>query len=359
MAHPIHFSLRSRPARWIAASCLAAILLAVPGPLGISLRAESSGKSAGREQAQLVWPAPPEQPRIAYVQSIVKPSDAGVKASGFRRLANWLSGSQQGAEPLSRPFCIAFDDAGNLCATDTGVHPAVCFYDIAAKRWYRWEQIGETFFSAPVSIAKKGGVLFVADSAFSSIVAFGLDGKLQFRISDGVVRPTGLAISGDRLLVADAGSHCIAVFDLRGKFLSRFGSRGTGPGEFNYPTHITADSRGNIYVTDSVNDRIQVFDSKFVFQRQIGAPGDGPGSFSRPKGVGVDSEGRTYVADAMFDNFQIFDSASRLLLSIGHHGAGPGEFSMPNGVAVARDGRIYVADSFNGRIQVFKPVDVK
>ena len=336
------------------ALCAGLLAMIIFGTAGSLVGSES--KAAG--SAQLVWPRPPDPPRIAYVRSITKPADAGARNSGFHQLTNWITGAHQGDEPLIHPFGLALDEAGNLCMTDTGAN-AVCFFDNTARRWYRWEQIGDVRFASPVAVAKKGKILFVADSAIPAILAFDLNGKLLFRISEGVTRPSGLAIAGDRLVVADAGGHCIAFFDLHGKFLSRFGTRGAGPGEFNYPTHVALDSKGNIYVTDSMNSRVQVFDAKGNFKRQIGAPGDGLGSFSRPKGVGVDTDGRTYIADAIFDNIQIFDSEGRLLLDIGYPGPNPGEFSMPNGVVVGHDNCIYVADSYNGRIQVFKPIELK
>ena len=313
------------------------------------------GVQAGTAGARLVWPPPPDEPRIAYVQSISKPEDAGVKASIFHRISNWLSGALHGVEALNRPFGVALDEAGDFCITDTGAK-AVCCFDHATKRWYRWEQAGGIGFASPVAVAKTGKTLFVADSALAAIIAFNLDGSLLFRITEGLTRPSGLAISGDRLLVADAGAHCIDVFDLRGKFLSRFGTRGDGDGEFNFPTHLTADARGNIYVTDSMNSRVQVFDPNGNFERQIGEPGDGPGSFSRPKGVAVDAAGRVYVVDAMFGNVQIFDANGQLLLDFGQQGSGPGEFCLPSGIAIGRDNLIYVADSYNGRVQVFKYV---
>jgi DNA-binding beta-propeller fold protein YncE len=304
---------------------------------------------------QLVWPPPPDEPRIAYVQSISQPADAGVKASMLHRLSNWVLGTREDGGSLNRPFGIALDEAGDFCVTDTGAN-AVCYFDRAAKHWYRWEQVGGIHFASPVAVAKEGKTLYVADSALAAIIVFDLDGNLLFRITEGLTRPTGLAISGDRLLVADAAAHCIDIFDLRGKFLSRFGARGTGEGQFNFPTHVTSDSHGNIYVTDSMNSRVQVFDAKGSFERQIGGAGDGPGTFSRPKGVAVDGNGRAYVVDAMFGNVQIFDSTGQLLLDFGHPGAGPGEFWLPNGIAFGRDNHIYVADSYNGRVQVFKYV---
>lgn len=305
-----------------------------------------------------VWPPPPEVARIAYVQSISKPSDAGARQSGFRRFSNWIAGADEGNEPLDRPFALSLDDQDNLCLTDTAAN-VVCCLDRATRRWYRWEQAGNVRFVAPVGVVRQGKTMYVADSGLPALLAFELDGRLRFRTSEELERPTGLVISGDRLYVADSARHRIAMFDLRGKYLGGFGQRGDGPGEFNFPTHVAADARGRIYVTDAMNGRVQVFDGKGGFQRQLGRPGDGPGSFSRPKGVAVDAAGLTYVVDAVFDNFQIFDADSRLLLDVGRPGAGPGEFWLPNGIAVGRDQRIYVADCYNSRVQVFQHVGPK
>src|SRR5262249_27207297 len=55
----------------------------------------------------VVWPAPPEPARIAFVQSVHRPADIGVKMSSFSRLGHWLTGSEKGNEPLIKPFGIA------------------------------------------------------------------------------------------------------------------------------------------------------------------------------------------------------------------------------------------------------------
>lgn len=302
-----------------------------------------------------VWPAPPDALRIVYVRSLLQPSDAGATQSGFRRFANWLNGGSKGNEAFSKPFGIAVDDLGNLCLTDTGAN-TVSLYDEQKKQWHRWEEINKVRFSAPVAIAKKGGNIFVADSGLAAIVVFDASGKLLFRIDHNLERPSGLAIHGNRLWVTDSQQHCVAGFDLRGKFISKFGKRGTGQGEFNFPTHIAADSEGRLYVTDSMNNRVQVFDPEGRFQSQIGSVGDGPGYFSRPKGVAVDSFGHVYVIDALFNNIQIFDHMGRLLLDFGEPGSGVGEFSLPNGIAISHDNQIFVSDGYNHRVQVFRYV---
>src|SRR5689334_5562689 len=79
-------------------------------------------KQKNADPKPIVWPAPPEKPRVAWVQNILKPSDLGAKVTGFRRTANWFSGDNKGNESFARPFGIALDENDNLCLTDTGAN---------------------------------------------------------------------------------------------------------------------------------------------------------------------------------------------------------------------------------------------
>lgn len=308
--------------------------------------------SAAKTNA-IVWPAPPDLPRIAYIQSLARPTEGGAKVGFFKKVANWITGDAAGNEPFAKPFGIALDDKNNLCITDTASR-TVGYLDRAKKKWRRWDRIGKIRLISPVSVARRGDVFFVADSAIPSVLAFQENGKLSFQITNNISRPSGLVVAGNRLCVADSDCHCVFQFDLKGNLLSQFGSRGSGQGQFNYPTHIATDSVNNIYVTDSMNSRVQVFDNEGKFVSQIGSSGDKPGHFSRPKGVAVDSFGHIYVLDALFDNIQIFDREGHFLMSLGEAGNGPGEFWLPNGIAINSSNEIFVADSYNHRVQVFK-----
>jgi hypothetical protein len=302
-----------------------------------------------------VWPAPPEIARISYVQSVLRPSDIGIKFSPFTRFGHWITGSEKGNEPLLKPFGLALDENDNICLTDTGAN-AVCYYDRAKKKWHRWTNIGDVRLASPVAVVKHGGTFFVADSALRRIIAFKEDGKISFQITNRLGRPSGVEILNDRLFVADAQRHAIVVFSLRGEFQREFGRRGIGHGEFNFPTHLAADGQGNLLVTDSMNSRVQILDSEGNYKGEIGNIGDSPGHFGRPKGVAVDSLGSVYVLDGLFDNLQIFDHSGRLLLNFGETGVQPGQFWLANGIAITRANEILVADSYNHRVQVFKYV---
>jgi sugar lactone lactonase YvrE len=302
-----------------------------------------------------VWPPPPELPRIGYVRSLSTPADFGAKSSAFTRFGRWLTGGAGAADVLQKPFGLALDEAENPCLTDTGAN-AVCFYDRKARKWHRWEKIGSVRFLSPVSVAKRNGTFFVADSALGKVIVFGEDGKLRFQMTNHLARPCAVAIISNRLFVADSLLHAVCVFGLDGTFQKQFGTRGAGKGQFNFPTHLAGDQSGSLYVTDSMNSRVQIFNADGGYQGEIGTLGDSPGQFGRPKGIAVDSAGRLYAMDAAFDNMQVFDSQRRLLLVVGENGSQPGQFWLANGIAITRDNQIFVADSYNRRVQVFRYV---
>jgi sugar lactone lactonase YvrE len=309
--------------------------------------------SAAAKPVYRVWPEPPAEPHVAYLQSVYKPADAGVRWSGTKRLSHWLFGADTGQGSLTRPFGVALDEADNLCIADTGA-AMVCFLDRTRKTWQSWDKIGSMELISPVAFVKQKSTFIVADSGLRKVLAFDGKGKLLFEFAQPMIRPSGLAIAGDKLFVADAGEHHILIFELGGKYLAAFGKRGTGPGEFNYPTHLATDAKGRLFVTDSMNFRIQIFDASGRYEGAIGTVGDSSGTLSRPKGVAVDRDGNIYVVDALFDNLQIFDQSGRFLLAVGEAGEAAGEFWMPAGIAISREGLIYVADSYNRRIQVLK-----
>jgi len=307
----------------------------------------------GKTNPPPAWPPPPAEARVVYVRDIASPADIGAKPSFLSRLADWVTGVAKNKGRLDKPFGLCLDDSGNLLVTDTGAN-AVCLLDLARKKWTRWESVGKTRFKSPVAVARHGQTIFVADSALGKVIAFDEKGKLLFEITKELDRPSGLARLGDKLYISDSQRHQVVVCGVRGEFVSKFGRRGGGPGEFNFPTHVSVDAGGRICVTDSLNNRIQIFDANGQFVRAFGSAGDGPGCFSRPKGVAADGDGHLYVVDAVFDNVQVFDDQGRLLLNWGEAGTGPGQFWLPNAIAIGRGNEIYVADSYNHRIQVFR-----
>jgi DNA-binding beta-propeller fold protein YncE len=92
-----------------------------------------------------------------------------------------------------------------------------------------------------------------------------------------------------------------------------------------------------------------------VFVRKWGTSGTGDGQFDGPWSVAVAPDGSVYVVDRNNHRIQKFTSEGVFVTKWGTvaEGTGDGEFGHPNGVAVAPDGSIYVADVSNYRIQKF------
>jgi DNA-binding beta-propeller fold protein YncE len=334
----------TRPRRFALGIALAVL------PIAASTAPERPGVAPA---APRIWPPPPAAGRIATERSVASPADLGIQPNWLARLTKLFAGAGQGSERLVRPFGVAVDETGGICVTDTGPN-VVWYFDGTRHRCVRWDAIGKVRFVQPVAVAKSANLIVVADSGLAQVVAFDEEGHVNFRVGGVFARPAGLALTGTRLYVVDAAAHCVVVCNREGRLLAKFGTRGVGPGAFNFPTHVAVDREGRIFVTDAMNSRIQVFDASHRFLSELGSLGDGSGHFSRPKGVAVDRLGHVYVADAMFDNIQVFDRKGQFLLDLGSSGSGPGEFWMPAGIAIGSDNRIYVADTYNGRVQVLR-----
>jgi DNA-binding beta-propeller fold protein YncE len=80
-------------------------------------------------------------------------------------------------------------------------------------------------------------------------------------------------------------------------FRGMWGTYGTGDGQFNWPSALSIDSNGNVYVADTNNQRIQKFTDKGIFLDKWGSHGNGEGEFYTPFDIAVDSNDDIYVLD--------------------------------------------------------------
>ena len=171
-------------------------------------------------------------------------------------------------------------------------------------------------------------------------------------------QPTGIAFSKvtNEIWVVETNAHRIAILNEKGEIIRHIGSRGTAPGEFNYPTHIWIDKTGLVYIIDAMNFRLQVLNTSGEVISVFGEQGDASGYFARPKGVATDSHGNIYIVDALFHVVQVFDLNGKFLYNLGNQGQKEGEFWMPSGIFIDDNDFIYIADSYNSRVQVFQIV---
>ncbi|MDD3141038.1 MAG: 6-bladed beta-propeller [Lachnospiraceae bacterium] len=166
--------------------------------------------------------------------------------------------------------------------------------------------------------------------------------------------PHGITVdSSGNVYVADQQNHRIQKFDSNGAFITKWGSFGSGNGQFCNPRGVAVDSYGNVYVADMGNNRIQKFDRSGTFLIKWGSKGSGNGQFNGTSGITVDSSGNIYVVEYSNNRIQKFDSNGAFITKWGSEGRGDGQFSCPESVAVDSSGNVYVADMGNFRIQKF------
>jgi DNA-binding beta-propeller fold protein YncE len=319
-----------------------------------------------KELTRLVWPEPPDKARIEFVRSIVSDEDLGKDTTATQSLLKFLEGQKPAKNRIVTPMGIAISDDGNRMYVSDNSQAAIFVYDFAKKTSLK---IGgeDKPLASPMQLALDAQEnIYVVEQERKGITVFDREGKqLRFITDASIVRPTGIAIDSARnkIYVSDTshgktGDHTIKMFDLDGKFLGKLG-KGKGDIEetFLFPTFLTVDAKGNLYIADTLNSRVQEFDAEGKFVKQIGKRGTAWGQFDKPKGVAVDSFGNVYVADSGWSNVQLFNPKGQPLLFFGGRGTYPGLLQNPTVVTIDKHNRIYVGDALNYRIDVYQLVN--
>ncbi len=305
----------------------------------------------------LVWPSAPAPAKIAFVRAFSRPEDLGIGKGFWQRLVDFVFGQTEAR--LIRPTAVLEAD-GVVYVADPGAK-GVHRFDRAAGSYALIRGEGGLDLPSPVGLAWGGdGSAYVTDSALAAVFVIkpGAEAAIPVPLAQGLAQPTGIAVDPamHRLYVVDTARHRVNVYASDGSLHSSFGRRGSGDGEFNFPTLIWREATGRILLTDSLNFRTQILDAQGRFLGGFGRAGDGAGDSPRQKGVASDRHGHVYAVDSLLQALQVFDASGQLLLSIGGLGHAPGDFWLPTGIFVGADDMIYVADSYNQRVQVFRYV---
>ena len=165
--------------------------------------------------------------------------------------------------------------------------------------------------------------------------------------------------------VADSKNNRIEQFDINGNLVRIIGKSGDKPGEFNLPTTIEMDSKGNFFVTERGNERIQKFDSNWKPLLSWGTKGSSDNEFCHMEHIALDKNDNVYVTDPQSDKgcskqprVLKFDSNGNFITKFGSYGTEPGRFIDPEHLAIDNEGNVYVSDRSNNDIQVFSPITI-
>lgn len=289
----------------------------------------------GRPDALRVHPRPAQPANPTYI---------------FSHLAGPLGGrgNADGSAPDARfynPNGIAIDAAGNLYVADEAN-------------------------STVRKITPNGTVTTLAGLAGTAGSSDGTGSSASF------FAPTDVAVdAAGNVYVADATNHTIRKITPAGTVTTVAGSAGTAgsadgigsAARFNYPNSVCVDSAGNVYVTDFRNFTIRKIDASGTVTTVAGSAGvdghaDGTGgaaSFYFPSGISVDSAGTLYVADAGNVTIRRITAGgvvTTLAGTAGVTGSADGlgsaaQFGSLNGLAADSAGNVFVADQINNTIR--------
>jgi hypothetical protein len=266
-------------------------------------------------------------------------------------------GSADGTNSSARfntPTGITVDSANNIYVADT-LNQTIRLVQPAGTNWVVTTPVGQVNatgtadgigidarFNRPANIRLGGdGNLYVADAANNAIRK---------------INPSSFAVS----TIAGAG---VGAGSTDGT---------TNAARFYGPSGVAVDGAGNVYVADLLNNTVRKITAGGVVSTLAGlalAAGstDGTGSLARfyyPSGVTVDTNGNIYVAD--LDNYTIRKvTPNNVVTTIagfpGNNGSADGtgtnaQFGGIFGLAMDRSNTLYVADYGNYTVRKLKPV---
>ena len=176
--------------------------------------------------------------------------------------------------------------------------------------------------------------------------------------------PTRIAIdSTDNVYVLDSGQNSVQKFSSNGTLILKWDSSGSSSGQFKNPTDIALDPVENIYVLDMANPFVKKFSGDGTFMNSWGelveklnrhmALHPAFATLVEPSGMAVDSSGKVYITDRNVHLIKIYTIDGDIIDTVGSNGIEEGQFSFPGSIAFDDSGNFYVIDSGNHRIQKF------
>lgn len=253
---------------------------------------------------------------------------------------------------------VAVDKDDNVWIFNRGSHPVIEL-DKNGKFIQAWKDVPFTS-SHGIRIDPQGNV-WTIDVQAHRILKSTPDGHILMIIGgvrgapgnneskDAFNQPTGInfASNGDFFISDGYVNSRVIKFNKDGDFLTMWGKKGTGDGEFNLVHDVAIDSHGRLYIADRTNERVQMFDQNGKFSGKwtdIGAPWGL--AYYAP-------ENSIYMCDGKNDRIVKLNLDGQILGVLGSHGKAQGKLDFPHNIAVDSSGAIYVAEIKNWRVQKF------
>ncbi len=169
--------------------------------------------------------------------------------------------------------------------------------------------------------------------------------RLFHEPNEAVVGPTGdiYVLQGH-----GKGESLVLKFDKDGNFITTWGGKGKGPGQFDLPHSLVFDDEGLLHIADRNNARIQVFDADGTYIRESSHPGT-------PCGLCISADRHIWLAHGHCGEIMKLDLDGNVIGRIEGAGQGkaPGKYGEAHYIAISPRDEIFVADTLNWRVQKY------
>lgn len=253
---------------------------------------------------------------------------------------------------------VATDKQDNVWVFNRGAHPVMQF-DRAGKFLQAWPDI-KIISSHGIRVDAEGNIWLI-DVKGHVVVKCNTEGRVLMILGnrqgiagnndskDAFNEPTGIAFDKQgNLYISDGYVNARVIkFNKDGEYITHWGKKGTGDGEFNLAHDVCLDSQERVYVADRTNQRVQIFDKdgKFLGKwTDIGAPW----------GLAYSAkENCIYMCDGLNNRIVKLNLEGQVLGTLSSYGKVPGKLDFVHNIALDSTGAMYVAEIKNWRVQKF------
>ena len=165
-----------------------------------------------------------------------------------------------GTGQFDKPTDVGFGPEGEVYVSDGYGNSRVIKFDSKGKYLSQWGKPGKgrgEFDTPHAILVDRSGRVVVGDRENDRVQVFDANGKWLATWPG--FAPFGLAEdSKGAIFVADGRANQVLQVDpISGKVVSRWGSKGTEPGQFQLPHMLAVDKQGSLYVVEIQGKRLQ------------------------------------------------------------------------------------------------------
>jgi DNA-binding beta-propeller fold protein YncE len=255
---------------------------------------------------------------------------------------------------------VAVDKDDSVWVFNRGPHPMVQF-DKTGKMIQAWKEV-PIKSSHGVRVDPQGNV-WAVDVAGHAVVKFNRSGRVLMVIAQpgnaagdnnsnyAFNRPTGVSFSANGDIYVSDGyvNSRVVKYNKDLEYLSHWGKKGKGDGEFDLVHDVAVDSKGRVYVADRSNSRVQVFDESGRFIAKWTDVGQPWGLIYSTK------EDVLYMCDGLNNRISKLSLDGKVLGVLSSFGKMQGKVDFAHNIAIDSTGALYVAEIKNWRVQKFAP----